>query len=114
MGFCRAQRSSYDEAVTPFHSNPARIRILLANHQPIVRSGLRLLLEREPDFQIVAEAANGRKAIVLAEFKRPAVTLLEMQLPHLNGIAVAKELLSTPHSPKSHFRDSPHRSRVRD
>lgn len=70
------------------------IRILLANHQPIIRSGLRLLLEREPDFQTVAEAADGKEALILAEYKRPDVALLEIQLPQVNGIALAKELHS--------------------
>ena len=70
------------------------IRILLANHQPIIRSGLRLLLEREPEFRVVAEAANGREAMVLAEFKHPDIVLLEVTLPYLNGIAVARELSS--------------------
>jgi DNA-binding NarL/FixJ family response regulator len=79
------------------------IRILLANHQPIIRSGLRLLLEREPDFQIVAEAANGREASVLADYKHPAVTLLEIKLPQINGISVAKDLLSSSLPPKVIF-----------
>jgi DNA-binding NarL/FixJ family response regulator len=70
------------------------IRILLANHQPIVRSGLRLLLEREPDFQIVGEAATGREAIALAEFRLPTVLLLEINLPETSGIAVARLLLA--------------------
>ncbi len=79
------------------------IRILLANHQPIVRSGLRALLEREADFQIVAEAADGYEAITLAEYKRPAVTLLEIKLPKINGITVAKELLARGHPQKIVF-----------
>ena len=70
----------------------APIRILLANHQPLIRNGLRLLLERDPDFRVVAEAADGREAIVLTEFKRPDIALLEVKLPHVNGIAVAKEI----------------------
>jgi DNA-binding NarL/FixJ family response regulator len=70
------------------------IRILLANHQPIVRNGLRLLLERDPTFQVVAEAADGKETIKLADFKRPDVTLLEIELPQVNGIGVAKEILS--------------------
>ena len=85
----------------PDASSP--IRILLANHQPIIRSGLRLLLEREPEFQIVAEAANGREALVLAEFKRPAVALLEIKLPQMMGIGVAKELLLGSNPPKIIF-----------
>lgn len=68
------------------------IRILLANHQPIMRSGLRLLLEQESDFKVVAEAANGREAIVLSEYRQPHVALLEMKLPLVNGISAAREL----------------------
>ncbi|MDQ2711474.1 MAG: response regulator transcription factor [Acidobacteriota bacterium] len=79
------------------------IRILLANHQPIIRSGLRLLLEREPDFRIVAEAANGREAVVLTDFKHPEVVILDVKLPYLNGIGVAREISSKEGSPKSIF-----------
>ena len=82
---------------------PSPIRILLANHQPIVRTGLRLLLEREPDFQVVAEAANGQEAIILIDFKRPDIALLEIDLPHMNGIAVAKEMLSKGRTSKPLF-----------
>ena len=79
------------------------IRILLANHQPLIRNGLRLLLEREPDFQVVAEAANGREAIVLNEFKHPDVALLEVKLPLVNGIVVAKEISAKERCPKTVF-----------
>lgn len=70
------------------------ISILLASHQPIMRSGLRALLEQEIGFKVVAEAANGREALVLSEYRQPDVALLDMNLPLLNGIAVARELLA--------------------
>jgi DNA-binding NarL/FixJ family response regulator len=70
------------------------IRIVLANDHPIVRGSLRLLLEREPDFRIVGEAANGREAVVLTEYTRPDVVLLDIQLGHLGGIAAAREISS--------------------
>lgn len=79
------------------------IRILLANHQPIVRSALRALLERETDFQVVAEAANGREAILLTEFKHPDIALLEVKLPPVSGIAIAKEISSKDIHPKIVF-----------
>jgi DNA-binding NarL/FixJ family response regulator len=69
-------------------------RILLCNHHPIVRSGLRLVLEREPAFRIIGEAANGREAMVLAEHTHPDVVLLDINLPHINGIAIAREIRS--------------------
>jgi NarL family two-component system response regulator LiaR len=79
------------------------IRILLANHHPILRSGLRLLLEHEPAFRVVAEAANGREAVLLAEFKHPDIALLEIKLPYVNGIAVAREISSREGQPKPVF-----------
>jgi len=74
------------------------VRILLANAHPVVRSSLRLLLEREPGFRIVGEAANGREAVVLADYTAPDIALLDFNLPQLNGIATAREIsLRQPH-----------------
>ena len=70
------------------------IRIVLANHHPIVRSNLRLLLEREPAFRVIGEAADGREAVALAEYHHPDVVLLDVQLPPLNGISTAREIAS--------------------
>lgn len=70
------------------------LRILLANPHPIVRSNLRLLLEREPGLRVVAEAANGREAVVLADYRHPDIVLLDINLPHVNGIAAAREILA--------------------
>ena len=76
-----------------------QIRLVLANHHPIVRTSLRGLLEKEPGFDIVGEAANGREAVVLADYRRPDVVLLDIHLPLLNGISVAVEILSkSPHA----------------
>jgi two-component system, NarL family, response regulator LiaR len=68
------------------------IRIVLANHHPIIRSNLRLLLEREPAFRVIGEAADGREAVALAEYRHPDVVLLDVQLPPLNGISTAREI----------------------
>jgi DNA-binding NarL/FixJ family response regulator len=70
------------------------IRIVLANHHPIIRSDLRLLLERQPAFRVTGEAANGREAVVLAEYRSPDVVLLDIKLPQLSGIAAAREITS--------------------
>lgn len=70
------------------------IRIVLANHHPIIRSNLRLLLEREPAFRVIGEAADGREAVALAEYRRPDVVLLDVQLPPVNGISTAREMAS--------------------
>lgn len=70
-----------------------QVRILLANSHPIIRSNLRLLLEREPGLQVVAEAANGNEAIVLADYRRPDIVVLDINLSHVNGIAAARAIL---------------------
>ncbi len=69
-------------------------RILLCNQHPIVRNGLRLLLERESEIRVIGEAGNGREAVVLAEHSHPDIVLLDVKLPHLNGIAAAREICS--------------------
>jgi DNA-binding NarL/FixJ family response regulator len=68
------------------------VQVLLANPHPLIRNSLRLLLERERDFRIVGEAANGREAVVLAEYRHPDVVLLDIQLPHLDGLSAAREI----------------------
>lgn len=67
-------------------------RILLAHPHPLLRSGLRHLLEREPGFQIAAEAADSREALLLAEFTSPAAALLDLQLPPPGGLFTARSL----------------------
>ncbi len=79
------------------------IRILLASSQPIIRSGLRQLLEQESDFEVVAEAANGREALVLADYKQPDIALLEITLPLVSGVAVARQLSERLRAPRVVF-----------
>jgi len=70
------------------------IRIVVANPHPIIRGDLRLLLERESVFRVIGEAADGREAVMLAEYRRPDVVLLDVKLPLLNGLAAAREISS--------------------
>lgn len=70
------------------------VSILLANAHPIIRSNLRLLLERKSGLQVVAEAATGREAVILADYRRPDIILLDISLPEINGIAAAREILA--------------------
>jgi two-component system response regulator NreC len=62
-----------------------RVRVMIADDHPLVRSGLRFLLEREGEFHVVAEAANGYEAIDLAVLHKPDVILLDVGMPRLNG-----------------------------
>jgi len=68
------------------------IRILLADDHTVVRKGLRLLLESHPGFKVIAEAANGREAVTLAEAHTPDVVVLDVAMPLLNGSEAARQI----------------------
>ncbi|MGH9663006.1 MAG: response regulator [Bryobacteraceae bacterium] len=70
------------------------IRILLADDHTIIRSGLRLLLEQQPDFKVVAEAGDGREAVELAVKFHPEVAVLDIGMPQLNGIEAVAQIVS--------------------
>ncbi len=69
-----------------------RIRILLADDHIVVRDGLRVLLERQPDFEIAGEAADGIEAVRLAEETNPNVVLMDIAMPLLNGIEATRRI----------------------
>jgi DNA-binding NarL/FixJ family response regulator len=68
------------------------IKLLLADDHTILRKGLRLLLEREPDFSIVAEANNGREAISSVASYHPDVVIMDIAMPVMNGIEAAQRI----------------------
>ena len=68
------------------------ISVLLADDQMIVRSGLRTLLEDEPDIEVIAEAEDGVEAVTLARELRPDVCLVDVRMPRLDGIEVTRAL----------------------
>lgn len=70
-----------------------RIRILIADDHKIVRDGLRSLLEKQPNMEVVAEAENGRKAVSLAIRRRPQVVIMDISMPDLNGIEATRQML---------------------
>jgi RNA polymerase sigma factor (sigma-70 family) len=69
-----------------------RIRILLADDHQLMRSGLRLLIEQQPDLTVVGEAADGREAVALAKSLRPDVAVMDISMPNLNGIEAAHQI----------------------
>jgi DNA-binding NarL/FixJ family response regulator len=68
------------------------IRVLVADDQDIVRTGLRMILDAQPGIEVVAEAANGREALELAQRLRPDVCLLDIRMPELDGIELTRLL----------------------
>jgi two-component system response regulator NreC len=70
------------------------IRILLADDHTMVRDGLRALLEPQPDFAIVAEAADGRECVQLAEESSPDVVMMDIAMPTMNGIEATRRILT--------------------
>jgi len=72
------------------------LRILLADDQELVRTGLRTLCERDGDLVVVAEASDGRQAVALARQERPDVILMDIRMPALDGIAATRSILASP------------------
>lgn len=68
------------------------IRILVADDHALVREGIRLVLDAEPEFEVVAEAANGRQAVDLALVHRPDVVVLDITMPEETGLSAAARL----------------------
>ena len=69
-----------------------RLRILLADDHTVVRQGLRKVLEARPEWQVVAEAGDGREAVRLAEETTPDVAILDVAMPLLNGIDAVRQI----------------------
>jgi DNA-binding NarL/FixJ family response regulator len=86
--------------------------IVLADDHPIVRQGMRGLLETEPGFVVVGEAGDGREAVELVERLQPDVAILDLMMPEINGLEVARRALRL--SPRtrvvilSMYSDEPH------
>jgi two-component system, NarL family, response regulator NreC len=68
------------------------LRILLADDHTVVRQGLRKVLEERPEWQVVAEAGDGRDAVRLAEQHRPDVAVVDVAMPLLNGIEATRQI----------------------
>ncbi|GAA3384815.1 response regulator transcription factor [Cryptosporangium minutisporangium] len=68
------------------------VRVVLADDQEIVRTGLRMILDAQPDIEVIGEAADGRRAIELARRLRPDVCLFDVRMPDVDGIEATRAL----------------------
>ena len=71
---------------------PLKTRILLADDHAVVRRGLRLVLDCEPDLEVVAEASDGAEAVSLAHQIDPHLAILDITMPRMTGLQAAREL----------------------
>ena len=69
-----------------------KLRILLADDHQIVRQGVRMLIEKEADWEVCGEASDGRKAVAMAEEMAPDVVILDIGMPELNGLDAARQI----------------------
>jgi DNA-binding NarL/FixJ family response regulator len=67
-----------------------QIRVLLADDQNLIRAGFRVLVESDPEFEVVGEATNGREAVALARSARADVVLMDIRMPELDGIEATR------------------------
>ena len=75
-----------------------KIRILLADDHTVMRKGLRLLLERQPNLTVVGEASDGRETVELCESEQPDVVVMDVAMPNLNGIEASRQIVArNPH-----------------
>jgi DNA-binding NarL/FixJ family response regulator len=76
------------------------VRVLLADDQALVRDGFRSILEREPDLEVVGEAADGVEAVQLSRQLRPDVVLMDIRMPLLDGLDATRRVLDGPSPPR--------------
>ena len=70
-----------------------KIRVLLADDHILIRAGLRMVVDAQPDLSVVGEAADGRAAVAMAETLKPDVIVMDIGMPSLNGIEACRKIL---------------------
>jgi DNA-binding NarL/FixJ family response regulator len=76
------------------------IRVLVADDQQLLRAGFRVILESEPDIEVVGEAADGVEALEVARETRPDVVLMDIRMPRLDGLTATERLLAAAEPPR--------------
>jgi DNA-binding NarL/FixJ family response regulator len=76
------------------------IRVMIADDQSMVRRGFRMIVESEPDMEVVSEVSDGEQAIAAARRFEPDVVLMDIRMPNLDGIAATAKITGEPSAPK--------------
>jgi len=76
------------------------VRVLVADDEPLVRSGLRLILDAEPDLEVVGEAGDGAQAVELTRRLRPDVVCMDVRMPGVDGLRATELVLRLPDPPR--------------
>jgi NarL family two-component system response regulator LiaR len=80
------------EAISKSGSKRSKTRIMLADDHPLLRQALRDVLEKQPDFEVIAEASDGEEAVKLATEMLPDVVIMDISMPTLNGLEATKQI----------------------
>jgi DNA-binding NarL/FixJ family response regulator len=73
---------------------------VIADDEAMVRGGLRMLIESEPDLEVVGEAADGHEAVEMTRRVRPDLVLMDIRMPRMDGLTAARRVLELPHAPR--------------
>ncbi len=76
------------------------IRVVIADDQPLVRTGLRMILRAEEDIEVVGEATNGAEAIEVCRRTEPSVVLMDVRMPEVDGIEATRKIVEQENPPK--------------